>query len=108
MLGMLRAVRDEATGQALSEQEVFDQCILSFQAGHETTATALVCSCPCSFFLVVVVAVGKWAEVGAVGNAKRCPRQAGRFERSENCPLVQSLMPQRFAVGAPNLSFPGA
>jgi cytochrome P450 len=41
MLGMLRAVRDEATGQALSEQEVFDQCILSFQAGHETTATAL-------------------------------------------------------------------
>jgi cytochrome P450 len=41
LLGMLRAVRDETTGQALSEQEVFDQCILSFQAGHETTATAL-------------------------------------------------------------------
>lgn len=41
LLGMLRAVRDEATGQALSEQEVFDQCVLSFQAGHETTATAL-------------------------------------------------------------------
>ena len=42
---------------------------------------------------MVVVAVGKWAEVGAVGNAKRCPRQAGRFERSENCPLVHSRLP---------------
>lgn len=42
LLGMLRAVRDEASGQALSEQEVFDQCVLSFQAGHETTATALL------------------------------------------------------------------
>jgi len=41
LLGMLRAARDEATGEALSEQEVFDQCILSFQAGHETSATAL-------------------------------------------------------------------
>lgn len=41
LLGMLRAVRDDATGQALSDQEVFDQCMLSFQAGHETTATAL-------------------------------------------------------------------
>jgi hypothetical protein len=39
----------------------------------------------------VVTAVVKWAEAGAVGNAQRCPRQAGRFERSSNCPLVHSL-----------------
>ena len=42
--------------------------------------------------LAVVVAVGKWAEASAVGNAERCPRQAGRFERSSNCPLVHSLV----------------
>ena len=42
LLARLLALRDEATGQALSEQEVFDQCMVSFQAGHETTATALL------------------------------------------------------------------
>ncbi len=42
LLGMLLALRDEPTGAALSGQEVFDQCVLSFQAGHETTATALL------------------------------------------------------------------
>lgn len=42
LLGMLMALRDEATGQALSPQEVYDQCMVSFQAGHETSATALV------------------------------------------------------------------
>ena len=42
LLGRLLALRDEDTGLPLSEQEVFDQCIVSFQAGHETTATALL------------------------------------------------------------------
>jgi cytochrome P450 len=42
LLTLLRALRDEDSGAGLSEQELFDQCILSFQAGHETTATALL------------------------------------------------------------------
>ena len=42
LLGMLIALRDEATGEALSPQEVYDQCMVSFQAGHETSATALL------------------------------------------------------------------
>lgn len=42
LLGRLLALRDEATGAALSDQEVFDQCMVSFQAGHETSATALL------------------------------------------------------------------
>jgi cytochrome P450 len=42
LLGRLLALRDEATGTGLSDQEVFDQCIVSFQAGHETSATALL------------------------------------------------------------------
>ncbi|WP_457352439.1 cytochrome P450 [Roseateles sp. P5_D6] len=42
LLGMLMALRDEATGEALSPQEVYDQCMVSFQAGHETSATALL------------------------------------------------------------------
>ncbi|MFN3304595.1 MAG: cytochrome P450 [Roseateles sp.] len=42
LLGMLKALRDDATGEALSPQEVYDQCMVSFQAGHETSATALV------------------------------------------------------------------
>ncbi len=42
LLAMLLALRDEDSGAALSDQEVFDQCVLSFQAGHETTATALL------------------------------------------------------------------
>ncbi len=45
LLGLLLSLRDtegpEATGGPLSPQEVFDQCIVTFQAGHETTATAL-------------------------------------------------------------------
>lgn len=42
LLSRLLALRDEPTGEALSEAEVFDQCMVSFQAGHETTATALL------------------------------------------------------------------
>lgn len=42
LLHMLLALRDEQTGEALSAQEVFDQCIVSFQAGHETSATTLL------------------------------------------------------------------
>jgi cytochrome P450 len=42
LLNMLLILRDEDSGAALSAQEVFDQCLLSFQAGHETTATALL------------------------------------------------------------------
>jgi cytochrome P450 len=42
LLNMLLTLRDEESGAALSKQEVFDQCVLSFQAGHETTATALL------------------------------------------------------------------
>lgn len=42
LLGMLLSARDEATGEGLSAQEVRDQCMVTFQAGHETTATALL------------------------------------------------------------------
>lgn len=42
LLSHLLALRDEETGEALSETEVFDQCMVSFQAGHETSATALL------------------------------------------------------------------
>lgn len=42
LLAMLRALRDDETGQGLAEQEVFDQCMVSFTAGHETSATALL------------------------------------------------------------------
>jgi cytochrome P450 len=42
LLAHLLALRDEATGASLSHAEVFDQCMVSFQAGHETSATALL------------------------------------------------------------------
>jgi cytochrome P450 len=42
LLNMLLLLRDEDSGAALSAQEVIDQCLLSFQAGHETTATAVL------------------------------------------------------------------
>lgn len=42
LLSRLLSLRDEDTGSVLSETEVFDQCIVSFQAGHETSATALL------------------------------------------------------------------
>ena len=42
LLARLLALRDEHDGSALSEAEVFDQCMVSFQAGHETSASALL------------------------------------------------------------------
>jgi cytochrome P450 len=41
LLTHLMALRDEETGHKLPDSEIFDQCLVSFQAGHETTATAL-------------------------------------------------------------------
>jgi hypothetical protein len=60
-------------------------------------------SAPCIFRIGLfegwlVEAVGKWAESSAVGNAQRCPRQARRFERSSNCPLIHSPAPHSFGV----------
>ncbi|WP_396269551.1 cytochrome P450 [Ideonella sp.] len=42
LLAMLLALRDEHSGEPLSPVEVFDQCMVTFQAGHETTASALL------------------------------------------------------------------
>jgi cytochrome P450 len=46
LLAALIDLRDtegpEATGGGLSDREIFDQCVTAFQAGHETTATALL------------------------------------------------------------------
>lgn len=42
LLAHLLALRDEDSGAALSDAEVFDQCMVSFQAGHETSATGLL------------------------------------------------------------------
>lgn len=41
LLAMLLAVRDDETGLGLSPAEVHDQCMVMFQAGHETSATGL-------------------------------------------------------------------
>lgn len=42
LLGRLLSLRDEDSGAALSPQEVFDQCMVSFQAGHDTTTSGLL------------------------------------------------------------------
>ena len=43
LLSRLKALRDdEHDGAALDETELFDTCMVIFQAGHETTATALL------------------------------------------------------------------
>jgi cytochrome P450 len=46
LLATLIDLRDtdgpDATGEGLSDREIFDQCVNAFQAGHETTATALL------------------------------------------------------------------
>jgi cytochrome P450 len=46
LLATLIELRDtdgpESTGEGLSDAEIFDQCVNAFQAGHETTATALL------------------------------------------------------------------
>ncbi len=42
LLGMLLSLRDEDSGAALAPQEVFDQCMVTFQAGHDTTTSGLL------------------------------------------------------------------
>jgi cytochrome P450 len=42
LLAMLLAARDPDTAQGLSAIEVHDQCLVMFQAGHETSATGLL------------------------------------------------------------------
>ena len=41
LLAMLLTARDDDSGQPLSDAELHDQCLTVFQAGHETSATAL-------------------------------------------------------------------
>ncbi|NML42278.1 cytochrome P450 [Ramlibacter sp. G-1-2-2] len=41
LLSLRNTEGPDADGAPLSEQEIFDQCMVSFQAGHETTAAAL-------------------------------------------------------------------
>ncbi|WP_084383320.1 cytochrome P450 [Hydrogenophaga flava] len=42
LLGMLLSLRDEDSGAALTPEEVFDQCMVTFQAGHDTTTSGLL------------------------------------------------------------------
>lgn len=42
LLAMLLSVRDDESGEGLSATELHDQCMVTFQAGHETSATALL------------------------------------------------------------------
>lgn len=42
LLAMLLSLRDEDSGAPLSAQEVFDQCMVTFQAGHDTTTSGLL------------------------------------------------------------------
>jgi cytochrome P450 len=44
LLGLLLAVRDEETGAALSDAELFDELMTFVNAGHETTAVTLAWS----------------------------------------------------------------
>lgn len=44
LLGLLMGVRDEATGTGMSDQQLRDEIMTIFLAGHETTATALAWS----------------------------------------------------------------
>ena len=41
LLGLLMSVRDEDTGEGMSDQQLRDEVITLFVAGHETTAVAL-------------------------------------------------------------------
>ena len=41
LLGLLMSVRDEDTGQGMNDQQLRDEAITLFVAGHETTAVAL-------------------------------------------------------------------
>jgi cytochrome P450 len=45
LLGLLMGVRDEDTGQGMSDQQLRDEVITLFVAGHETTAVALAWAC---------------------------------------------------------------
>lgn len=42
LLGMLMAARDEETGESMTDQQLRDEVMTIFTAGHETTANALV------------------------------------------------------------------
>jgi cytochrome P450 len=41
LLGMLLSAEDEETGEAMSDQQLRDECVTLFSAGHETTAVSM-------------------------------------------------------------------
>lgn len=45
LLQMLLDARYEDTGEGMSEQQLIDECLILFVAGHETTANALAWTC---------------------------------------------------------------
>ncbi|MBP7667074.1 MAG: cytochrome P450 [Burkholderiaceae bacterium] len=111
LLAMLLAVRDE-DGSGLSTGELHDQCMVMFQAGHETTATALLWW---SWLMASHpdAAASAQAEVDAVlsqraptaADAPRLPRLAATLKEAMRLyPPVAALMTRRvlkpFALGS--------
>ena len=82
LLAMLLAVRDDASGQGLSEQELHDQCMVMFQAGHETTATAL---------LWWAWLMAHHPEAQQRARAEVDARLAGRVPRPDDLPALDGL-----------------
>jgi cytochrome P450 len=100
LLSMLLLAQDEETGGAMSDQQVRDESLTLFLAGHETTANALVWT----FYLLSQnpEAEKKFhAEIDEVlGSREITPEDYGRLKYTESV-LAESmrLFPPAWAIG---------
>jgi cytochrome P450 len=98
LLSMLLAARDE-DGQPMSEQQVLDECITLFVAGHETTAAALTWA----WYLLARhpdVAARLHRETADVLGAEPIT-----FDRLTQIPLLEAVIKETLRLYPPAFSF---
>ncbi len=98
LLSMLLAVRDE-NGAPMSDQQILDECVTLFFAGHETTTAALVWAIKLLMEHPAVVAELRDEIAACVGNR---PIQ---FEPLAQMPLLEAVVKETMRLYPPAFGF---
>src|SRR5207249_784009 len=99
LLSMLMEVRDEATGKRMSDEQVRDEVLTFFLAGHETTTLALTWT----LYLIAKhpeIEAGLYEEVRSVVG-DRLP-EAGDYQR---LPLTRNIFRESLRLYPPAWTF---
>jgi cytochrome P450 len=95
LLAMLMEARDEDDGSAMTDEQLRDECVTIFLAGHETTSNAL------SWAIACLAQSPGPAESAAAETLQVAPGRAVTFADLKSLPTVEGIMAEAMRLYPP-------